>query len=138
VVFTNGINARKLLDSISLGFAKTVDIMWHEKGRVGQEPETVARGVVLVQLSSISAAIKQVEGSFQFLSLTCVLTFIRPCQSSKSASQAVQGRNSQETSRPDGGSQGAVSSREKVLLRISQQTLWKSTSGTHHSRLRRG
>ncbi|KAJ7336922.1 hypothetical protein DFH08DRAFT_964878 [Mycena albidolilacea] len=62
VAFTNGINARKLLDSILLGFAKTVDIMWQEKGRVGREPETVARGVVLVQLSSISAAIKQLEG----------------------------------------------------------------------------
>jgi superfamily II DNA helicase RecQ len=66
VAFTNGINARKLLDSISLGFAKTVDIMWQEKGRVGREPETVARGVVLVQLSSISAAMKQLEGSSQF------------------------------------------------------------------------
>ncbi|KAJ7848272.1 hypothetical protein B0H14DRAFT_2583121 [Mycena olivaceomarginata] len=62
VAFTNGINARKLLDSISLGFAKTVDIMWQEKGRVGREPGTVARGVVLVQLSSISAAIKQLDG----------------------------------------------------------------------------
>jgi hypothetical protein len=67
VAFTNGINAKKLLDSISLGFAKTVDLMWQEKGRVGREPETVARGVVLVQLSSISAAIKQLEGSSPFL-----------------------------------------------------------------------
>ncbi|KAJ7851295.1 hypothetical protein B0H14DRAFT_3451485 [Mycena olivaceomarginata] len=43
VAFTNGINAQKLRDSISLGFAKTVDIMWQEKGHV--------------------AAIKQLEGT---------------------------------------------------------------------------
>jgi hypothetical protein len=82
VVFTNGINARKLLYSISLGFAKTVDIMWQEKGRVGLEPDTVARGVVLAQLSSISAAVKQLKGSSQFLDVPYVLTLIRHPHSS--------------------------------------------------------
>ncbi|KAJ7237805.1 P-loop containing nucleoside triphosphate hydrolase protein [Mycena rebaudengoi] len=59
VVFANGINAKSILDSISLGFASTLDLMWQEKGRAGRDPDTVARGIVLVQPSTIQAALKQ-------------------------------------------------------------------------------
>jgi superfamily II DNA helicase RecQ len=70
IAFSNGINAKKILDSISLGFSKTVDITLQEKGRAGREAETVARGIVLVQLSSIVAAMKQLHGlSCYFLSI---------------------------------------------------------------------
>jgi superfamily II DNA helicase RecQ len=63
VVFANGINAKSILDSISLGFASTLDLMWQEKGRAGRDPDTVARGIVLVQPSTIQAALKQSKGA---------------------------------------------------------------------------
>ncbi|KAJ7210266.1 P-loop containing nucleoside triphosphate hydrolase protein, partial [Mycena haematopus] len=62
IAFSNGINAKNILDSISLGFSNTLDIVWQEKGRSGREPESIARGIVLVQLSSITAAVKQLHG----------------------------------------------------------------------------
>ncbi|KAJ7098441.1 hypothetical protein C8R43DRAFT_1168127 [Mycena crocata] len=58
IAFSNGINAKTLLDSISMGFSATVDIMWQEKGRAGREAGTQARGVVLVQQSSVTLARK--------------------------------------------------------------------------------
>ncbi|KAF8145002.1 P-loop containing nucleoside triphosphate hydrolase protein [Mycena galopus ATCC 62051] len=59
VAFANGLNVKSLLDSISVGFADTVDEMWQQKGRVGRNPETAARGVVLFQPNSLAAAEKQ-------------------------------------------------------------------------------
>ncbi|KAJ6524201.1 P-loop containing nucleoside triphosphate hydrolase protein [Mycena capillaripes] len=66
VAFSNGLNVKSLLDSISLGFPDTVDQLWQEKGRVGRNPDTAARGVVLYQPSSLLAAQKQIAGQ-----LTC-------------------------------------------------------------------
>ncbi|KAJ7779224.1 hypothetical protein B0H16DRAFT_1838657 [Mycena metata] len=63
IAFANGINAPSLLDSVTLGFSSTLDIMWQEKGRVGRDPETIARGVVLIQKSTIKAAQKVVDSS---------------------------------------------------------------------------
>ncbi|KAJ7675500.1 hypothetical protein B0H17DRAFT_1207683 [Mycena rosella] len=61
IAFANGLNVKSLLDSISLGFPDTVDQLWQEKGRVGRDPETSARGVVLFQPSALVAAQKQLE-----------------------------------------------------------------------------
>ncbi|KAJ6530729.1 hypothetical protein B0H19DRAFT_1082445 [Mycena capillaripes] len=58
IAFSNGINATSILDSISLGFSGTLDIMWQEKGRAGRAPGTLARGIVLVQQSTITLATK--------------------------------------------------------------------------------
>ncbi|KAJ7310174.1 hypothetical protein DFH08DRAFT_823206 [Mycena albidolilacea] len=46
VAFANGLNAKSLLDGFSLGFPDTMDQMWQEKGRVGRDPDSSARGVV--------------------------------------------------------------------------------------------
>ncbi|KAJ7343049.1 hypothetical protein DFH08DRAFT_963062 [Mycena albidolilacea] len=43
VPFANGLNAKSLLDSLSLGCADTVDQIVQEKGRVGRDLETAAR-----------------------------------------------------------------------------------------------
>ncbi|KAJ7478915.1 P-loop containing nucleoside triphosphate hydrolase protein [Mycena latifolia] len=58
IAFSNGINAKAILDSVSLGFSSTVDIVWQEKGRAGRAAGTIARGVVLVQKSTIKTAEK--------------------------------------------------------------------------------
>ena len=42
VAFSNGLNAKSLLDSLSLGFASTFDESWQEKGRVGRNPTQLA------------------------------------------------------------------------------------------------
>ncbi|KAJ7164071.1 P-loop containing nucleoside triphosphate hydrolase protein, partial [Mycena filopes] len=62
IAFANGLNVKSLLDSISLGFPDTVDQLWQEKGRVGRNPETAARGIVLYQPSVRAAAEKQLAG----------------------------------------------------------------------------
>ncbi|KAJ6449998.1 P-loop containing nucleoside triphosphate hydrolase protein [Mycena sanguinolenta] len=69
IAFSNGINARTILDSITLGIVKTktLDEIWQEKGRAGREAGSIARGVVLVQLSSITAAMKQLNGWWRFI-----------------------------------------------------------------------
>ncbi len=63
VAFANGINCRTLLDSISIGAAKTLDQIWQEKGRVARILELAGRGVVLVQPSDLKAAEKLINGS---------------------------------------------------------------------------
>lgn len=57
---------KALLDSISLGVADTVDQVVQEKGRVGRDADTAARGVVLFQPTTLAAAQKQLEGEFMF------------------------------------------------------------------------
>ncbi|KAJ7017953.1 hypothetical protein C8F04DRAFT_1199679 [Mycena alexandri] len=59
IAFSNGINAKSILDSISLGFSSTRDIVVQEKGRAGRAEGSLARGVVLVQPATIAAAKKQ-------------------------------------------------------------------------------
>ncbi|KAK6996217.1 p-loop containing nucleoside triphosphate hydrolase protein [Favolaschia claudopus] len=63
IAFSNGINARLLLDSISMGFRTTLDIMWQEKGRAGRAEDVVARGVILIQESTVKAAQKLISGT---------------------------------------------------------------------------
>ncbi|KAJ7107204.1 P-loop containing nucleoside triphosphate hydrolase protein [Mycena crocata] len=62
VAFSNGLNIKPLLDSLSLGFPDTVDQLWQEKGRVGRDPDTSARGVVFLQPSVLADARKQIAG----------------------------------------------------------------------------
>ncbi|KAF8192853.1 hypothetical protein K438DRAFT_1969970 [Mycena galopus ATCC 62051] len=62
IAFSNGINAKKLLDSVSMGMSKSVDNEWQQKGHVGREAGSIARGVILMQPSSITAAKKQLNG----------------------------------------------------------------------------
>ncbi|KAJ7020891.1 P-loop containing nucleoside triphosphate hydrolase protein [Mycena alexandri] len=59
IAIANGINIRSLLDSITLGFPESVNQAWQEKGRVGRDPNTIARGVILFQRSAQSDARKQ-------------------------------------------------------------------------------
>ncbi len=63
VAFANGINCRTLLDSISIGAAKTLDQIWQEKGRVARILELAGHSVVLVQPSDLKAAEKLINGS---------------------------------------------------------------------------
>ena len=56
VAFSNGLNAKSLLDSLSLGFASTFDESWQEKGRVGQNPDTTGRGIISANLHTMKAA----------------------------------------------------------------------------------
>lgn len=64
VAFANGLTIKSLLDSLSLGFPETVDQLWQEKGRVGRNPDTAARGVVFFQPSVLAEAKKQIAGTF--------------------------------------------------------------------------
>ncbi|PPQ98765.1 hypothetical protein CVT26_014348 [Gymnopilus dilepis] len=56
VAFSNGLNARSLLDSLSLGFGSTFNESWQEKGRVGRDPKTVGRGVIFAHRRVIKEA----------------------------------------------------------------------------------
>ncbi|KAJ7785490.1 hypothetical protein B0H14DRAFT_3506795 [Mycena olivaceomarginata] len=62
VAFANGLNAKSLLDSLSVGCADTVDQIVQEKGCVGRDLETAARGVMFYQPSSLIAAEQQLTG----------------------------------------------------------------------------
>lgn len=69
VAFSNGLNAKELLDSLSLEFAPTLDEAWQEKGRVGRNPDTIGRGVIFTPRSLIKTAEKYLECEFlSFLS----------------------------------------------------------------------
>ncbi|KAJ7874337.1 P-loop containing nucleoside triphosphate hydrolase protein [Mycena olivaceomarginata] len=59
VAFSNGLNVKSLLDSISMGVPETVDKLCQDQGRVGRDPTTFARGIVLYQPSTLLAAEKQ-------------------------------------------------------------------------------
>ncbi|KAJ7183910.1 P-loop containing nucleoside triphosphate hydrolase protein [Mycena filopes] len=61
IAFSNGINAKNILDSISLGCSSTLDMLIQEKGRAGRASGSRARGVVLVQPATIAAAKKQLQ-----------------------------------------------------------------------------
>ena len=56
VAFSNGLNAKSLLDSLSLGFGSTLNESWQEKGRVGRDRETIGRGVIFAHRSVIKDA----------------------------------------------------------------------------------
>lgn len=62
VAFSNGINCRSLLDSISLGPPSTLNRGLQEKGRVGRNQADTGRGVFLVSPVAISKAKKFIEG----------------------------------------------------------------------------
>ncbi|THU75811.1 hypothetical protein K435DRAFT_974681 [Dendrothele bispora CBS 962.96] len=61
VAFANGINVRTLLDSISLGTSSSFNLTWQEKGRVGRDPSSLARGVLLVSPATLKKAEKYIE-----------------------------------------------------------------------------
>jgi superfamily II DNA helicase RecQ len=62
IAFSNGINVRTLLDSISLGTSSSFNMTWQEKGRVGRYPSSLARGVLLVSPATVKKAEKYMEG----------------------------------------------------------------------------
>ncbi|KAJ6505453.1 P-loop containing nucleoside triphosphate hydrolase protein [Mycena sanguinolenta] len=62
VAFSHGINSRKLQDTVSLGFAKTLAEQLQRNGRAVRQEGEMGRSIVLVQLSSTSAALKQLNG----------------------------------------------------------------------------
>ncbi|KAF5344238.1 hypothetical protein D9758_012310 [Tetrapyrgos nigripes] len=51
VAFTQGINRKKILDSISYNFPLTLDEYWQAKGRAGRNPDVICRGIALVPSS---------------------------------------------------------------------------------------
>ena len=53
IAFSNGLNAKSLLDSLSLGFAMTFDKSWQEKGCVGRNPEMIGQGIIFSHHSII-------------------------------------------------------------------------------------
>jgi superfamily II DNA helicase RecQ len=61
VAFANGLNVKSLINSLSLGFAETLNQMWQEKGRVGRDPHTLSRGVVFLQPSVLAVAKKRIQ-----------------------------------------------------------------------------
>jgi superfamily II DNA helicase RecQ len=56
VAFSNGLNAKSLLDSLSLGFGSTFNESWQENGRVGRDPKTTGRGIIFAHRSVIKEA----------------------------------------------------------------------------------
>ncbi|KAJ7725279.1 P-loop containing nucleoside triphosphate hydrolase protein [Mycena maculata] len=58
VAFGQGFNVKSLLDSVQLGVAKTVEQTNQQAGRVGRDPFTTGRAVVLVQASAYKSAEK--------------------------------------------------------------------------------
>ncbi|KAJ6478885.1 P-loop containing nucleoside triphosphate hydrolase protein [Mycena sanguinolenta] len=62
IAFGQGMNPRKLLDSISNGMADEVDQVVQEKGRVGRDSEAACRGIVFFQPSALLAAEKHLAG----------------------------------------------------------------------------
>ncbi len=66
VAFANGINSTSLLDSYSIGAAKTLDQIWQEKGRVARSLSLIGRGIVFVQPSDVKAAENYMEGAVNF------------------------------------------------------------------------
>lgn len=73
VAFSNGLNAKMLLDSLSLEFAPTLDEAWQEKGRVGRNEGTIGRGVIFTPRSMIKAAEKYLECE------SCIIVAVIPC-----------------------------------------------------------
>jgi hypothetical protein len=60
IAFANELNVKSLVDSLSLGFADTVDQAWQEKGRVGHvlRSLSLSHGVIFVPPSVFTAAEK--------------------------------------------------------------------------------
>ena len=56
VAFSNGLNAKSLLDSLSLGFGLTFNESWQEKGCIGRDPKTTGRGIIFAHRSVIKEA----------------------------------------------------------------------------------
>ncbi|KAF9563026.1 hypothetical protein CPC08DRAFT_633393 [Agrocybe pediades] len=56
VAFSNGLNARSLLDSLSLGFGSTFNESWQEKGRVGRDPTSFGRGIIFAHSGIVKEA----------------------------------------------------------------------------------
>lgn len=65
VTFTNGINIRSLLDSISITFPKTLDQAWQQEGHVRRNKEDMCRGIILVLKTDFSKAEKTILGLFK-------------------------------------------------------------------------
>ncbi|THU81188.1 P-loop containing nucleoside triphosphate hydrolase protein [Dendrothele bispora CBS 962.96] len=48
VAFTQGINRKHILDSISFNFPTTLDEFWQAKGQAGRSPDVICRGIAIV------------------------------------------------------------------------------------------
>ncbi|THU88271.1 P-loop containing nucleoside triphosphate hydrolase protein [Dendrothele bispora CBS 962.96] len=54
--FTQGVNRKKILDSISFGFPSTLDDFWQAKGRVGRDPASLCRGIAIISPKLLKSA----------------------------------------------------------------------------------
>lgn len=77
VAFSNGLNAKSLLDSLSLGFGSTFNESWQEKGRVGRNPDTIGRGIIFSHRRILKDAQLYLSCTFLFFSifLTVLICF---------------------------------------------------------------
>jgi hypothetical protein len=54
IAFSNGINAKSIIDSISLGFSSTPDILLRKRtAERGREPGSLARGILARRRGSL-------------------------------------------------------------------------------------
>ncbi|KAK7445431.1 hypothetical protein VKT23_014850 [Stygiomarasmius scandens] len=60
--FTQGVNRKKLLDSISFGFPSTLNDFWQGCGCVGRDPNTICRGIALVSTKLLNSAEEIIKG----------------------------------------------------------------------------
>ena len=73
VAFSNGLNAKSLLDSLSLGFGLTFNESWQEKGCVGRDPKTTGQGIIFTHHSVIKEAELYLTCKSQHLTLVTML-----------------------------------------------------------------
>jgi hypothetical protein len=64
VGFSQGINCRTILDSISWGFPMTLDEVWQAKGRAGWSLGVICRGIAIFTPQALKAAQEYIDGMF--------------------------------------------------------------------------
>jgi hypothetical protein len=92
VAFANGINAKALLDSVLIGFSGSVHLLVQKLGRVGRDEDTHARGVVLIQKSTIALAQKTLNCKFIVCSSTKIHSHPKILALSKPPSATHEGK----------------------------------------------
>jgi hypothetical protein len=64
IAFTNRLNVKALLDSLSLGFRDSLGQVWQEKGRVGWVLLAASQGVIFAPPHEYIVAEKWIKGGY--------------------------------------------------------------------------